>query len=129
MMRRYALGDGLSGVLMSLIAERARRQPDHSDRRIAVIGHKLQRIFAVLEAEAPALAGGAFDMGQIAVVAALAYLDFRLPDEGVWRARHPALARWFETAGARPSVAATAYFDDLAASRSSPPQQQGGPSR
>jgi glutathione S-transferase len=113
-MRRYALGDGLTVLLMNLIAERLRRQPGQSDRRIEVVEHKLSRVFAALEREAGAPASGSFDLGHIAVVAALSYLDFRLPQESGWRARHPALARWLEDVCTRPSVSATAYFDDLA---------------
>jgi glutathione S-transferase len=101
-------------LLMNLIAERSRQQPGHSDRRIEVIEHKLSRVFATLEREVAAPANGSFDLGHIAVVAALSYLEFRLPQERGWRDRHPGLARWFADISDRPSVSATAYFDDLA---------------
>jgi glutathione S-transferase len=115
MLRRLALGDGLIAALMSLLSERNRQQPDHSDRRIAALERKLPHIFAALDAEAAAMAEAPFDMAQISVVAALAYLDFRLASEGGWRDRFTGLARWFETVSRRPSVVATAYFDEQAA--------------
>lgn len=117
MLQRYVLGDGLSALLMSLIGETARAQTGHSDKRIAVIREKLPRVFAMLESEAPAMRDARFDMGQIAIVAALAYLDFRLPAEGHWRDSYPELERWFSGVSMRPSVVATTYFDDLATPR------------
>lgn len=125
MQQRYVLGDGLTALLMSLIGETARAQTGHSDKRIAVIREKLPRVFATLESEAPAMREARFDMGQIAIVAALAYLDFRLPAEGIWRNSHPALDGWFGDVSTRPSVVATAYFDDLATPRTSAPQPTG----
>ena len=45
-------------------------------------------------------------IGTAAAACALAYIDFRMP-ELEWRSNRPALAAWFETFGARPSMAAT----------------------
>ena len=59
---------------------------------------------------APALtskADGPVDLGDLAVAAALGYVDFRLPDLD-WRAQAPALAGWFSDISARPSIAQTA---------------------
>jgi glutathione S-transferase len=47
-------------------------------------------------------------IGEVAVAAYLAYLDFRWPGLG-WRARRPRLARWFERFAERPSMMSTAY--------------------
>jgi glutathione S-transferase len=50
--------------------------------------------------------GERFAIGQIGAACVLGYLDFRFPDIG-WRAAHPGLGRWFETASARKSVRET----------------------
>jgi glutathione S-transferase len=46
------------------------------------------------------------DMGQIAVAAALGYIDFRLSDRD-WRAGHDHLAAWYADFARRPSMQAT----------------------
>ena len=50
--------------------------------------------------------GSRFDIGTVAIGAALGYLDFRLPDIG-WRTARPRLAAWQAAFDARPSMAAT----------------------
>lgn len=49
---------------------------------------------------------GPMTVGTIAVGCALGYLDFRFADMG-WRETHPALAQWYATFGARPSMTET----------------------
>lgn len=115
MMRLVVIGDGLTAVLMNLLSEQSRRQPDHSERRLAASREKLPLIFATLEAEATRMMQAPFDMAQIAIVSALCYIDFRLSGDVVWRETHPSLANWFAAVGQRPSVVATSYFDELAA--------------
>lgn len=124
-LRLQALADGLIWLLLSLLGERMRRQPQQSQQRITTIKQKLPGIFASLEAQTPAMGAARFDIGQVGVVAALAYLDFRHPEEGAWRDRYPALADWFATMSERPSVAATTYFDELAAARAQPKETTG----
>jgi len=46
------------------------------------------------------------DLASITLACALGYLDLRLPQLG-WRAGRRALAEWFGTFGARPSMLAT----------------------
>jgi len=48
-----------------------------------------------------------FDLGDIVLACALAYLDFRLP-EIAWRCAHRTLAAWLDEVGRRPSMQATA---------------------
>lgn len=48
----------------------------------------------------------AFDVGDISLACALAYLDFRLADV-TWRERRPDLARWLDRINQRPSMVAT----------------------
>ena len=51
--------------------------------------------------------GARVDIGTISVGCALGWFDFRFGDVA-WRAKHPALAAWFETFAKRPSMASTA---------------------
>ena len=53
---------------------------------------------------------GPVDAGQIAIGAALGYLDFRL-DARNWRSAAPALADWYGHFAARPSMQATVPQD------------------
>lgn len=122
LMRRVALGDGLTAALMSLLSEQSRRQPEQSEPRITAIKNKLPRIFASLDHEAFEMERAAFDMSQIAIVAGLCYVDFRLAAEVMWREEFPTLARWFAAVSQRPSVIATTYFDELSGGC---PSQQG----
>ncbi|MBR2687352.1 MAG: glutathione S-transferase [Aquamicrobium sp.] len=124
MMRLLALGDGLIAALMSLLSEKSRNQPDQSERRLAALKEKLPLIFAALEAEAPGMMHAPFDMAQIAIASALSYIDFRLPADVVWRDAYPSLANWFAALSQRPSVVATAYFDELAAAAASSGKQE-----
>lgn len=48
--------------------------------------------------------GGSITLGDLALVAALAYLDLRQPERD-WRGKHPDLATWFKRMSARPAVA------------------------
>jgi glutathione S-transferase len=65
---------------------------------------KIHNGLDALAAEAPAW-GERFSIGQIGAACVLGYLDFRFADEN-WRSR-AALAKWYETAKQRASVAAT----------------------
>jgi glutathione S-transferase len=109
MMRRQALGDTLSTLLLSWMGEKSRAQPEQSEIRISAVRKKLPFIFTALENDVRA---SSFDVGHAACVAALGYLEFRLAAECGWRATHPQLAQWFAAVSARPSVAATAYYDE-----------------
>ncbi|MFD2233935.1 glutathione S-transferase N-terminal domain-containing protein [Phaeospirillum tilakii] len=104
--RLEALADGLLDAALAVRAETTLRPadklwPDWVERQQRAIARALDR----LEDEAPGW-GETFLLGQIAVVAALGYLDFRFP-ESDWRAGRPALAAWFARVSLRPSVAAT----------------------
>lgn len=126
MMRRLVLGDGLIAVLMGLLSEKSRRQPEQSEQRLAALRQKPPLIFATLEAEAAAMMQAPFDMAQIAIVSALCYIDFRLPADVVWRETHPSLAKWFAAVGQRPSVVATTYFDEQATAVCTGKQEKAG---
>lgn len=125
MLRLLALGDGLTAVLMSLLSEKSRNQPDQSEQRLAALRKKPPLIFATLEAEAARMMQAPFDMAQIAIVSALCYIDFRLSGDVVWREAHPTLANWFAAVGKRPSVVATTYFDEQAAASAGKQEKAG----
>jgi glutathione S-transferase len=89
-------------------AEReARRRPeparwaDWVQRQERAIGRTLAAVNAGLD-----LSPDRFDIGDIGLTCALAYLDFRLPHVA-WRTQHPRLGRWQDAAAARPSMIAT----------------------
>jgi glutathione S-transferase len=68
---------------------------------------KVDRGLTALEERWISHLSGPLDIGQIAVGAALGYLDFRHAERG-WRTGRPGLAAWFERFSARPSMLATA---------------------
>ena len=110
-LRRMALADGMTdaAVLRLLESRRPddRRSEDWINRQAAVV----RRGLAALEDEASGL-GDAVTIGHIAIGCMLGYVEFRFPGED-WRGDHPALARWYETFAARPSMAATVPKDPV----------------
>ncbi|RHW19244.1 glutathione S-transferase family protein [Sphingomonas gilva] len=109
-LRRQAMADGLTDLLVLWRGERGRPQPSrpHLDAyRVKAIA-TLDRL--ELEAvEFPARP----DIGDIAVGCALAYADFRFADLA-WRGGRPRLASWQAGFDARPAAQATAIVDDEA---------------
>lgn len=104
-LRYQALGDGIGDatLLRRLELLRPVSQQSHAwaERQSAAI----KRSLAVLEAEAHMLEA-AFDIGAIAVVCALGYVDLRYRELS-WRSTHPRLASWFGEIAKRHSVATT----------------------
>lgn len=105
-LRRQALADGIMDAAVAWRIETTTRPAEYrwgswSDRLAKVIA----RALAVLEEEAGDLAGR-FTIGEITIVCALSYLDFRWPSLA-WRQDHPNLASWYATQELRASVAAT----------------------
>ena len=105
-LRRQALGDGILDAALQIVIETLRRPqefrwPDWIDRQKAAIVRALDQ----LEGEAEDLARQ-FTIGEITIICALGYLDFRLSADD-WRKGHPKLAAWYENQEKRPSVAAT----------------------
>ena len=100
---RQALGDGIMDAAFALVMERRRPEAQRS-------AEWMQRWTGSILRSIPALARpvtGAVDLGDLAGAAALAYLDFRLPDLG-WRSHAPAVVPWFDAMAARPSLRDTA---------------------
>ncbi len=102
-----ALADGMmdAGVLMAYevrVRPEASRSPEWIDAQWA----KIARALDALEAQSLGLLNGPLTMGQIAVGAALGYLDLRQAARD-WRHGHPGLAAWEAGFAARPAMVAT----------------------
>jgi glutathione S-transferase len=100
-----SLGDGiLDAALLARYEDAARPEPLRwSAWREGQID-KVRTSLAHLDAR-PALLRGQVDIGAITIACALGYLDLRFGDLQ-WRDHYPAVARWFEAFGARPSLRA-----------------------
>jgi glutathione S-transferase len=101
-MARAALMQGLIDAAFAIVIERRRpterRWDDWVSRQHRAIARTLEMVAPVDDR---------FDLGDIALACALAYLDFRLP-EIAWRCAHRTLAAWLDEVGRRPSMQATA---------------------
>lgn len=108
-LRRNALGTGLLDALILWRHERGREQP--SAELMAAFETKARASLAQLSVDLGAAPTNRFDIGDVAMGCALAYLDFRFGDFD-WRRAQPILATWFERFAARDSVRATPIVDD-----------------
>lgn len=108
-LRRNALGNGLLDVLILWRNERERTTP--SKALIAAFASKSLASLDQIDRDLTAAPAARFDIGDIAMGCALAYLDFRFATLD-WRTTHPMLAIWFERFSARESVRATQVVDD-----------------
>lgn len=104
-LRREALADGITDAAVSSVMEGRRIESQRSPEWLARWRSAILRGVVELEKEAEAL-GARFDIGAIASAAALAYLDFRLPQID-WRAQAPGLSTWLEAVRGRESFSAT----------------------
>ena len=98
-----ALADGMGDAALAIVRERLRdgdQRQDLFDRQAAALNAALD----LLERAVPP--ADRFEVGEIAVAAQLAYLDGRAVLD--WREGRPTLAAWFEAAGRRPAMVATA---------------------
>ncbi|HRE59960.1 MAG TPA: glutathione S-transferase N-terminal domain-containing protein [Micropepsaceae bacterium] len=101
----HALADGIMDAALTLRMEQLRPKeyhyPPNRDRQADAI----DRTLAFLEASYAEWSPG-FDLGDIALGAALGYLDLRFADWG-WRERTPRLASWWQAMAERPSFQLT----------------------
>jgi glutathione S-transferase len=105
-LRLQALGDGILEAAVLVRYETAvRPQPQQWGEWIDGQFLKVRGGLDALERECGGW-GDRFAIGAITAACVLGYLDFRFPDEK-WRARHPALEKWFARVSQRPSVMAT----------------------
>ena len=101
-MARVALMQGLIDAAFATVIERRRPTERRWDDWVS---RQHRAIARTLEIVAPV--DDRFDLGDISLACALAYLDFRLP-EIAWRCAHRTLAAWLDEVGRRPSMQATA---------------------
>jgi glutathione S-transferase len=104
-----ALADGVTDAAVTLVLESRRPDTQRSDEEIARQMGKIERAMAELERRAAGrqwLHGDALTLGDVAVGAALAYLDLRQPQYD-WRPGHAALAALALRLFARPSFTET----------------------
>lgn len=106
-LRRNALADGVieAGILVRVEGLRPadRQWPDWCDVQLLKISNALN----AAEGEAHLLASEAFTIGEVALICALGWLDFRFPDLH-WREVRPTLAQWFAEVSRRSAVVRTA---------------------
>jgi glutathione S-transferase len=112
-LRRHALADGMLETLVLWLGERRKKANPGSSGQLAVFERKIASALDFAEHDERARDTTRFDIGHLTLAVTLGYIDFRFADLA-WRANHPELARWFETAGARASMLITAPHDELA---------------
>jgi len=102
-----ATADGILDAALLMVYE-WRVRPEERRHSPWVEGQwgKIARALDALESRWMGQLNGPLNMGQIAVGAALGYLDFRHADRP-WRAAHPHLAAWEAEFSARPSMQQT----------------------
>lgn len=105
-LRLQALGDGILDAAVLRRLESQRPAPQRSADWEALQHTTVVRGLAALGAECSTWRG-TLTVGHIAAACALGYLDFRFASEP-WREHHPALADWYATFAARPSMLGTA---------------------
>jgi glutathione S-transferase len=104
-LRREALADGITDAAVACVMEGRRVESQRSPDWLTRWRSAILRGVVELEKEAEVLTQR-FDLGAMASAAALAYLDFRLP-EIEWRSQAPKLAAWLEVVRGRESFSAT----------------------
>jgi glutathione S-transferase len=104
-LRRHALGNGFIDLLIAWRLEHVKSPERQSAAYLSSYELKTRYVLERLETDATALPV-AIDIGQLATVSALGYLDYRFAHLG-WRDRYPELAAWYARVQARPSVTQT----------------------
>lgn len=101
-MARVGLAQGLIDAAFTIVIERRRAAAQQSADWIARQRRAIERALPKVD-----IASSRFDLGDITLACALAYMDFRLPEMS-WRTTQPDLARWLDQVSQRPSMRATA---------------------
>lgn len=102
-LRREVIADGMMEFGVKIRLENTRPEAERSQ---AWIARWRAGVLRGVDAAEAAAAPNAFDLGAVATVCALTWLDFRLPDLN-WAPTHPRLAALQLALEARPSFAAT----------------------
>jgi len=102
-----ATADGISdAAVLMRYEEHVRPKASQSPEWLAGQWSKIDRTLTAVEGRWISHLSGPVDMGQIALGAALGYLDLRHSQRD-WRATRPVLARWWGDFSKRPSMLAT----------------------
>jgi glutathione S-transferase len=107
-LKLQALADGLSEATAKRLIELRRPEARQSPEVVQWEERRIGRVLAELEKQPRTggfFHGEAFGLADIAVGAALEYVDFRYPH--AWREQYPGLARWLAPIAARRSFAET----------------------
>lgn len=108
-LRWQALADGVIDLAYNIVMERRRGSDEQCPRCIDDWLGQMDRAVSQVETQIKELSGP-MDLGQLALISALEYLDFRIKDSN-WRSNCPATARWLAAYAERDSVLATRPFD------------------
>lgn len=103
--RSHALADGVLDAAVATVMERRRQDSEQSSHWLRRWRQAITSGLAWLESQDIGSAAQPH-IGTFATVAALGYLDFRLPDLH-WRDQNPSLARWYAEMESIGWVAAT----------------------
>ncbi|MCB1378855.1 MAG: glutathione S-transferase [Alphaproteobacteria bacterium] len=101
-----SIADGVPDAGILVMLENVLR-PEEARNAAWIKGQmtKVHNAVAAIEARVDP-ASDRFQIGDVATICALGWLDFRMPDLN-WRDGHARLADWYETRSQRPSVLAT----------------------
>ncbi len=102
---REALADGVMDAAFAIVMERKRPEQQRSPEWLLRWTSAIRRSVAHFSARIPKRAQP--DIGDLSLVCALGYVDFRLADL-VWDAETPDLRAWLSSVHSRPSLMATA---------------------
>lgn len=97
-----ALGDGILDAAFSIVMERRRNDGERSDSWLDRWQTSVLRSIRAVETDITVFEGP-ISMAQIALGAALGYLDFRLPDID-WRKGNPTVEQWYTKFSTRHSM-------------------------
>ncbi|MEJ8852612.1 glutathione S-transferase family protein [Variovorax rhizosphaerae] len=102
-LRQQSLADGLLDAALLQVYEKRYRPDTHQVASwVALQQSKVDRALDFAEHDLPTSRAAKPHIGEIALAAALGYLDFRF--DGRWRTTHPALAQWLSQFAARCSA-------------------------
>lgn len=104
-LRREALADGIMEASLACFIESMRKPEQQSAGWLAHNRANAFKAISSLEGEAAEFGDGV-DVGLLSLAIGIAFAEQVFPDED-WRSGSPALASWYETFAARPSMTET----------------------
>ena len=111
MLRRHALGQGLMEALVAWTAELARPPELQMPQRIARHKTKLDSVLRTLDAQVSVWPEQT-DLGHVAIVCALKYIDFRFASIANVTENHGRLQEWHEKMRLKKSIAQSSFSED-----------------